>query len=114
MRISDWSSDVCSSDLQHRGADRRQQAHAALDAPADLSAVQQVDWMERVEGVDLHAGTAVDIPAEALLEDAVAQADRKSVVSGKSGSVRVDLGGCRPIKKKITIYTHTTKSNRQP
>src|SRR3546814_6472714 len=73
MRISDWSSDVCSSDLQHRGADRRQQAHAALDAPADLSAVQQVDWMERVEGVDLHAGTAVDIPAEALLEDAVAQ-----------------------------------------
>src|SRR3546814_17109001 len=26
--------------------------------------------------------------------------DRKSVVSGKSGSVRVDLGGCRVIKKK--------------
>src|SRR3546814_15344413 len=27
-------------------------------------------------------------------------ADRKSVVSGKSGSVRVDLGGLRIIKKK--------------
>src|SRR3546814_12767213 len=26
--------------------------------------------------------------------------DRKSVVSGKRGSVRVDLGGCRIIKKK--------------
>src|SRR3546814_17833972 len=29
-----------------------------------------------------------------------AAADRKSVVSGKSGSVRVDLGGRRIIKKK--------------
>src|SRR3546814_17508190 len=29
------------------------------------------------------------------------RADRKSVVSGKSGSVRVDLGGSRIIKKKI-------------
>src|SRR3546814_17047993 len=29
-------------------------------------------------------------------------ADRKSVVEGKSGSVRVALGGCRSIKKKKT------------
>src|SRR3546814_20051673 len=32
--------------------------------------------------------------------------DRKSVVEGKSVSVRVDLGGCRIIKKKNQI-THT-------
>src|SRR3546814_16295785 len=31
--------------------------------------------------------------------------DRKSVVSGKSGSVRVDLGGRRNIKKKIHKIT---------
>src|SRR3546814_20559546 len=36
-----------------------------------------------------------------------ADQDRKSVVSGKSVSVRVDLGGRRIIKK-----THTTKNNR--
>src|SRR3546814_15851694 len=30
--------------------------------------------------------------------------DRKSVVSGKSVSVRVDLGGRRLLKKKITIH----------
>src|SRR3546814_18901524 len=29
------------------------------------------------------------------------EGDRKSVVSGKSVSVRVDLGGCRNFKKKI-------------
>src|SRR3546814_19906906 len=44
--------------------------------------------------------------------------DRKSVVSGKSVSVRVDLGGRRIIKKKKhnkhikhTNYKHKTKSN---
>src|SRR3546814_9835506 len=31
MRISDWSSDVCSSDLQ-RGADEQDGAHSALQA----------------------------------------------------------------------------------
>src|SRR3546814_12894166 len=32
-----------------------------------------------------------------------ASADRKSVVSGKSVSVRVDLGGCRIINKKKDV-----------
>src|SRR3546814_20077992 len=32
--------------------------------------------------------------------------DRKSVVEGTSGSVRVDLGGRRNIKKKITVREH--------
>src|SRR3546814_18899673 len=36
------------------------------------------------------------------LPDAVQPSDRKSVVSGKSVSVRVDLGGRRIIKKKKT------------
>src|SRR3546814_11533189 len=36
--------------------------------------------------------------------------DRKSVVSGKSVSVRVDLGGRRILKKKNT-KTHMTTSN---
>src|SRR3546814_15340872 len=41
---------------------------------------------------------------------AAAGPDRKSVVEGKSVSVRVDLGGRRSIKKKKTITkTNTTK-----
>src|SRR3546814_19518001 len=38
--------------------------------------------------------------------------DRKSVVSGKSGSVRVDRGGRRIINKKK--QRHTTKSKTSP
>src|SRR3546814_13633258 len=43
---------------------------------------------------------------EILLEGAdTVRIDRKSVVSGKSVSVRVDLGGRRIIKKKIATST---------
>src|SRR3546814_17249450 len=35
-----------------------------------------------------------------LIADAPTTADRKSVVEGKGGSVRVELGGCRLVKKK--------------
>src|SRR3546814_17903432 len=39
--------------------------------------------------------------------------DRQSVVSGKSVSVRVDLGGRRFIKKKITDNKSDRKDNQQ-
>src|SRR3546814_10920342 len=40
---------------------------------------------------------------------AAAYGERKSVVSGKSVSVRVDLGGRRHIKKKNTEYSYKHK-----
>src|SRR3546814_11599982 len=100
MRISDWSSDVCSSDLEvavqvvrlvpvvpegrQAGSDRHQ---------PDVA----------VEGVgrrdDLRRG---DVERAQLALEAV---DRKSVVSGKSVSVRVDLGGRLIIKKKTKRQT---------
>src|SRR3546814_14454990 len=70
MRISDWSSDVCSSDLW-RGALFHRRDLLCEQAPAVLSG-----YLARSRG------------------------DRKSVVSGKSVSVRVDLGGRRIINKK--------------
>src|SRR3546814_5691549 len=73
MRISDWSSDVCSSDLVELLVELRD----ALEA--QLRDAGKLEW---------------------ALEDFAALADRKSVVSGKSVSVRVDLGGRRIIKKK--------------
>src|SRR3546814_11418680 len=42
-------------------------------------------------------------------DDGIAEVDRKSDVEGKSVSVRVDLGGCRTIKKKTTTSCNTHK-----
>src|SRR3546814_19984660 len=53
-------------------------------------------------GIDEEAGEGDLRPLQVALEEAVGQRDRKSVVSGKSVSGRVDLGGRRIIKKNIT------------
>src|SRR3546814_14706879 len=50
--------------------------------------------------------------AQGTQPGAVLISDRKSVVSGKSVSVRVDLGGRRIIKKKRARRTDTEKRNR--
>src|SRR3546814_13492433 len=90
MRISDWSSDVCSSDLAER---------IALSwTPVPLIVAKRC---RRVN--DAH--TAGPAPRHGP--------DRKSVVSGKSVSVRVDLGGRRIIKKKKrNTSTKKTKSTK--
>src|SRR3546814_17492349 len=95
MRISDWSSDVCSSDLT---APPVEPAEEIVDIGAvvtqierDLAALladQRVELsISRVGGPFM--GRAGD-----------ANVDRKSVVEGKSVSVGVGLGGRRIIKKK--------------
>src|SRR3546814_10571239 len=83
MRISDWSSDVCSSDLTIR----------ARSGPFDMDPAAK-DRIESIGDIDL---------------DSIKR-DRKSVVEGKSVSVRVDLGGRRIIKKKIQILVNNVTS----
>src|SRR3546814_11363700 len=61
---------------------------------ADLELVGPADVDHRIVGVRRH------LIALARLHRLLEQADRKSVVSGKSVSVRVDPGGGRIIKKK--------------
>src|SRR3546814_18826871 len=97
MRISDWSSDVCSSDLDLSGW--RGGRGAATRGPHHLCRAEP-----RVQGYlccdlpDLRAGADHRLPGAGR---AVRKLEaRKSVVSGKSVSVRVDLGGRRIIKKK--------------
>src|SRR3546814_17676063 len=90
MRISDWSSDVCSSDLLDG-----QTLLGHLLAAGD----QNVPELPEALGVQ-DAVHGVHRAAVGLELDAVHPQDRKSVVSGKSVSVRVDLGGRRIIKKK--------------
>src|SRR3546814_7410816 len=89
MRISDWSSDVCSSDLDGDGVGR--------------SGIQRGDTLHAE-----HLGLAD--PYRFAVDDR-GDADRKSVVKGKSVSVRVVLGGRRIIKKhtitSASVYTIT-------
>src|SRR3546814_18028862 len=108
MRISDWSSDVCSSDLLD-AADEAVEAMvalcAAVEIPQGLSSLGVTDevipymaveaaGIERLMRNNPRKLSARDI-------EKIYRADRKSVVKGRSVSVRVDLGGRSTIKKKI-------------
>src|SRR3546814_16866541 len=100
MRISDWSSDVCSSDLglvlRGPGAAGADRARAGPDRRAAVAQDPGRPRRGRVPAADLHE--AARRPPDGVLRTDRA-ADRKSVVQGKSESVRVDLGGRRNIKK---------------
>src|SRR3546814_18028822 len=109
MRISDWSSDVCSSDLvAFSDFARLSQSNTFTGANQNVSGTS-ARWTATDGGVTAR------LMAESS-SSAVEVGDRKSVVSGKSVSVRVDLGGGRIIKKKKTSCTllsnrYSTKTN---
>src|SRR3546814_11621695 len=108
MRISDWSSDVCSSDLNLARYIRE------LDRPCAVARNDAVTLADiaRLAPSHIIVSPGPCTPKEAGISNAVI--DRKSVVSGKSVSVRVDLGGCRILKKKNNNNScdHTYSSNR--
>src|SRR3546814_20203697 len=118
MRISDWSSDVCSSDLRD-GLAGRVGDELAADFPRRVGrpVVQARELRARFRVGVLDAQRAAAVAhdhrdqALALVETEHARGfrDRKSVVSGKSVSVRVDLGGRRILKKKRAHKTTETK-----
>src|SRR3546814_11708840 len=98
MRISDWSSDVCSSDL----------VDYVLAGGARLG-LQGVDLGKNIRRQAFYAMEVLSPghfrgscgrrrpPAPAPCSE---PGHRKSVGSGKSVSVRVDIGGSRIIKNK--------------
>src|SRR3546814_18930270 len=104
MRISDWSSDVCSSDL-----------FVAMMPCADESALwrtrkypgQRSGAAKRASSGWSAAAAAASRTAAAQAASSVAAVERKSVVEGKSVSVRVDLGGRRIFQKNITKNYNT-------
>src|SRR3546814_10980571 len=98
MRISDWSSDVCSSDL------------AGDDFTPDSSRRNPSSRAPRSarESSVANCGSRCSKRVPKRRRSAAAS-DRKSVVWGKSVSVRVDLGGRRIIKKKKRINDKWTK-----
>src|SRR3546814_14727216 len=104
MRISDWSSDVCSSDLEPAPAEATGERvwEGGRMTPHPRLALQQNRCYARP---DFAAGAFSD--AGHIREAIPLGIDRKRVVEGKSVSVRVDLGVSRDSKKtkKVIIYT---------
>src|SRR3546814_18180645 len=92
MRISDWSSDVSSSDLSTL-------VKSALEQYTYTSPDGAVYYFQRVHADNQKMIGAMHIRAY-LMTVTRPDGDRKSVVSGTSVSVRVDLGGRRIIKTK--------------
>src|SRR3546814_13132325 len=111
MRISDWSSDVCSSDLEieRRSEDFLDAEVADTGKPRAVAA--HIDVPRGASNFRMFADIVTTLPTESFgtptpdgsgaINYAVRKPkDRKSVVYGKSVSVRVDTGGRRLIKKK--------------
>src|SRR3546814_12463623 len=103
MRISDWSSDVCSSDLRkvspiaagsglllRRGGLGGRGGRFRAGRGDLRRAAEPGDRLDRIFELEV---------LDAFLFE-ILGGDRKSVVEGKRVSVRVDLGGRRYIKKK--------------
>src|SRR3546814_16501070 len=109
MRISDWSSDVCSSDLLRVlsvGSDALMPLlHAAITSSGpetrNIGAAITGSRSRRLNS-SIVTGIATSTGISRLRSrwHADERTDRKSVVSGKSVSVRVDLGGRSLIKNK--------------
>src|SRR3546814_18331538 len=96
MRISDCSSDVCSSDLQH------QTTRKLLEIIFEYIQRINIEVVRRfIENEQIRIGN-----------EELQELDRKSVVKGKSVSVRVDIGGGRSIKKKTTTGQQLNKSKQ--
>src|SRR3546814_16602041 len=98
MRISDWSSDVCSSDLRPTDPGRLRESDCGShnrggQAPSRYRYLLGTDRLRRVRPARRPSGHACS-----------GSKDRKSVVEGKSVSVRVDIGGRRIIKTKKTKH----------
>src|SRR3546814_21157472 len=107
MRISDWSSDGCSSDLYFRVIEE-----GVAQAGTEMRLVERryPEWtITRPFHLVIGGGARSDMTAVRELSTLTVLAqrwrDRKSVASGKRVSVRVDLGGRRFIKKTNNITT---------
>src|SRR3546814_18000625 len=98
MRISDWSSDVCSSDLVRVGSQSiaENQENIKQRTATYLSLVSCRTFLDN---------TITSKSKFHSLEQLHCAVDRKSVVQGKSVSVGVDIGGRRIMKKKIKQIT---------
>src|SRR3546814_10947602 len=107
MRISDWSSDVCSSDLGRVIPSSKAQVIQSAE-PTTIEEILVRSGQKVSKGqllVRLDDAMLASELGQLQAETRSLTADRKSVVKGKSVSVSVDLGVRRIITK--------TKSKRR-
>src|SRR3546814_11482494 len=111
MRISDWSSDVCSSDLRFEGTAVGKEQETT-EFRQDESNAQRDDLAVMLAlAVNVSADLAKNARSRAKFEEALmriqlrgeSRQDRKSVVEGKGGSVRGESGGGRIVKNKQKV-----------
>src|SRR3546814_11729781 len=98
-RISDWRSDVCSSDLS-RGP-------LGLTPSARTGPASRFDWPTGPpSGVSRSRGSSTGLgTSHRIMRSTSSTLDRKSGVSGKGVSGRVELGGGRSIHKAQRVST---------
>src|SRR3546814_19226702 len=105
MRISDWSSDVCSSDLSDAGSVPTSSCSANSGTTAAASRIKLT-----IGGVRDSVRLIRRLRRFSILQQYYpmrsARSEERRV--GKSVSVRVDLGGRRIIKKKKNRDKRTT------
>src|SRR3546814_20280058 len=114
MRISDWSSDVCSSDLDLLAASGHGLGGVENEVQQNLlNEARPGDHFGQIGcrlETDLHlAQKTVSQQLQRLARDGH-DIDRKSAGQGKSLSIRVDLGGPPHLKKKNPTTTHPTNN----
>src|SRR3546814_14693826 len=106
MRISDWSSDVCSSDLfACSGWRNTLPSFGALPPASHMRAVLgSADSLASLRPQSVATRSVIGKPSSAKRIAGCSHSprgrDRKSVVEGQSVSVCVRLGGGRLVKKK--------------
>src|SRR3546814_17670603 len=98
MRISDWSSDVCSSDLYRRAKGTPLHDGARLIGHAPLRCARRREGGARPEARAAQSISYSEVSGGDQLR--FLKRDRKRVVSGKRVSVSVAVGGRLLIKKK--------------
>src|SRR3546814_12712704 len=111
MRISDWSSDVCSSDLALFRAEKGRKRLAPGARRLSSCFACALRFSPNAGRHQLgHPCPQTVVPCSRIRLRCsacfTARGDRKSVVWGKSVSVRVDLGGRRILKKKKKKNKH--------
>src|SRR3546814_21118422 len=111
MRISDWSSDVCSSDLETPGnlSLDEIQGHRRRPPPDCIRATPMRGTADNTQTGDRPA--AINSAFHARAHWLRPPLDPKRVASGKGVSVRVDTGGRRHITQKH--HTQNTEDNNK-
>src|SRR3546814_20201813 len=94
--MSDWSSDVCSSDLASP-LPRPRPRRPCRSSPRRISATGCINPPPPPTNGCAPRRRCSNAPAQRPNRPR----DRKSAVEGKRASVRVDLGGRRRLKKKV-------------